>query len=191
MTLPLFVKPRHGRGSIDCFKACNRKELDFFLEYVEEPVVQECLEGREYTIDLLAGFTGEVVSVVPRERISTAAGVSQKGTTVRDPGLIGLAVRVSKALHITGPANIQCFASNRGIGHNTGVELKLVEINPRFAGGYPLSHAAGASFPRLILKMVAGETVTPQIGEFREDLVMLRFDEGVFLHREELVKPEQ
>ena len=34
----------------------NRRELDFFLDYVDEPVVQEYLAGPEYTIDVLCDF---------------------------------------------------------------------------------------------------------------------------------------
>src|SRR5262245_41666649 len=38
--LPLFVKPRRGRGGIGAFAVRTRRELDFFLKYVEDAVVQ-------------------------------------------------------------------------------------------------------------------------------------------------------
>jgi carbamoyl-phosphate synthase large subunit len=182
---PLFIKPRQGRGSMDCFLIRNRQELEFFTGYITAPVIQECLNGPEYTIDLLADFTGEVVSVVPRERIATAAGVSQKGRTVKDPALIDLAIQVSKALRIIGPANIQCFAGVSGTGTPA---IKIVEINPRFAGGYPLTHASGVSFPGLLIKMMAGERVPPCIGDFVEGMMMMRFDEGFFLHQDYILR---
>jgi carbamoyl-phosphate synthase large subunit len=45
---------------------------------------------------------------------------------------------------------------------------------PRFGGGYPVSHLAGAQFPQLILKMIKGETVQPQIGQFQSGVIMMK-----------------
>ena len=40
-TFPLFIKPRCGRGSVKSYPVENEKELDFFLYYVPDPIVQE------------------------------------------------------------------------------------------------------------------------------------------------------
>ena len=35
-----------------------------------------------------------------------------------------------------------------------------IEINPRFGGGYPMSHAAGADYPGMLIKeYLLGETL--------------------------------
>ena len=60
-TFPLFVKPRVGRGGVGAFPIRNPRELAFFLDYVENPVVQQYLDGREYTIDMLCDFSGRPV----------------------------------------------------------------------------------------------------------------------------------
>lgn len=75
---PLFLKPRSGRGSVGAHPIANEKELLFFLEYVPDPVVQEYLLGREFTIDLLADFGGKVISAVPRERLVIRSGVTDR-----------------------------------------------------------------------------------------------------------------
>src|SRR5688572_13451555 len=72
--LPLFVKPRFGRGGVAAYAARTSRELEFFLGYVPDPVVQEYLDGPEYTIDMLCGFNGAPLSIVPRERIVIRAG---------------------------------------------------------------------------------------------------------------------
>jgi glutathione synthase/RimK-type ligase-like ATP-grasp enzyme len=61
--LPLFVKPRLGRGSVAAFAVQNARELAFFLEYVDDPIVQEYLDGPEYTIDLLCDLGGHPISI--------------------------------------------------------------------------------------------------------------------------------
>jgi carbamoyl-phosphate synthase large subunit len=170
---PLFIKPRFGRGGVGAFPVSTRRELDFFLEYVGDPIVQEYLDGPEFTIDMLCGFDGRPLSIVPRERVVIRAGVIDRGRTVRDQALIDLAQSVARALPFQGPVNIQCrVVAGRPI---------VFEINPRFSGGIPLTIAAGADFPRMLLQLVRGHRVPPAIGAFRDGLWMSNYEETVFL----------
>ncbi len=91
MALPLFVKPRFGRGAIGAFPVRTADELDFFLRYVPTPIVQEYLDGPEFTIDVLCDLDGKPLSIVPRERVVIRAGVIDRGRTVNDLRLIRLA----------------------------------------------------------------------------------------------------
>ena len=51
-----------------------------------------------------------------------------------------------------------------------------IEINPRFGGGYPMSHAAGANYPCMLIKeYLLGESMSFQ-NDWCSDLVMLRYD---------------
>ena len=170
---PLFLKPRSGRGSIGAFQIHDERELRFFLDYVPDPVVQEYLEGREYTIDVLADFDGRVISVVPRERIVVRSGVSDRGRTVRHEGLIQLAVNTAAALKLRGPANIQVKLQ--------GDEAVIFEVNPRFSGGIPLTIASGADFPGWLIEMCCGRELEPCIGEFTDGLFMTCYEEALFL----------
>ena len=170
---PLFLKPRNGRGSIGTFPIRDEHELRFFLGYVSDPVVQEYLEGSEYTIDVLADFIGRIISVVPRERIVVRSGVSDRGRTVRHEGLIQLAVDAAMALKLRGPANIQVKLQ--------GDEATIFEVNPRFSGGIPLTIASGANFPSWLIEMCCGRTLEPHIGEFTDSLFMTCYEEALFL----------
>lgn len=171
--LPLFLKPRRGRGSVGAFPIKNERELRFFLDYVPDCIVQEYLHGREYTIDVLADFDGTIISVVPRERIVVRSGVTDRGQTVNHPGMIDLAIRVAQALDIRGPANIQLKLD--------GEKATIFEVNPRFSGGIPLTIAAGADFPALLIEMSCGRKVSPCIGKFSDRLIMTCYESAVFL----------
>ena len=83
-------------------------DLAFFVEYIENPVVQEYLDGPEFTIDVLCDFRHRPISIVPRERVVVRAGVIDRGRTVHDRKLIELAKSVTQALPFTGAVNIQC-----------------------------------------------------------------------------------
>lgn len=172
-TFPLFVKPRFGRGSVGAFPARNRAELDFFVNYVDGPVIQQYLQGREYTIDIFCDFEGRPLSVVPRERAVIRAGVIDRGRTSRDPALIDLALRCARLLPFAGACNIQCRVVN-------GRPI-IFEINPRFSGGIPLTIAAGADFPRLLVELASGRQVQPAIGQFIDDLWMTSYESSVFV----------
>jgi carbamoyl-phosphate synthase large subunit len=171
---PLFLKPRTGRGSVGAFTIRNEHELRFFLEYVPDPVVQEYLDGKEFTVDLLADFDGQVISVVPRERMVVRSGVTDRGRTLHHPGLIHLAIETAKTLDIRGPANIQLKLNEE--------KATLFEVNPRFSGGIPLTIAAGADFPGWLIEMSCGLTPTPAIGKFSDGLIMACFESAIFFN---------
>jgi carbamoyl-phosphate synthase large subunit len=177
----LFIKPRVGRGSVGAFLIRNRQELDFFVGYVNTPVIQEFLQGPEFTIDVLCDEDGRALSIVPRERILIRAGVSDRGRTVRIPALEALAARVVEAIPFVGPVNIQC--------RMRGDTPVVFEINPRFSGGIALTIAAGADFPAMLVRMAAGEPMVPAIGDYRADLWMTNFETAMFLPSGSLTLP--
>jgi len=176
---PLFVKPRSGRGSVLAFPARDAVELAFFLRYVSNPVVQEYLDGPEFTLDLLCDFDGRPLSVVPRERVVIRAGVIDRGRTVQDARLIDLALACAEVFRFAGPVNIQCRMVDGS--------PKVFEINPRFSGGIPLTIAAGADFPAKLVDLALGRPVAPAIGQFRADLWMSSFEASLFLEPAQLV----
>ncbi len=181
LTFPLFIKPRFGRGSVHAFPVTNRRELEFFLTYVKNPVIQEFLAGPEFTIDLLCGFDRVPRSVVPRERLLIRAGVSDRGRTVGDPALVKLALDCAAALDFVGAVNIQCRVVN-------GTPV-VFEINPRFSGGIALTIAAGADFPRMLVDLARDREVAPSIGRFQTDLWMTNYEEAIYLGREQAGQP--
>ena len=179
--LPLFIKPRGGRGAVGAFPLRSKRELDFFVGYVDAPVIQEYLDGPEFTIDVLCDFDGQPLSIVPRERVVIRSGVMDRGRTVKNPRLIELARLACVAIPFAGPLNIQCRMK--------GGEPVIFEINPRFSGGIPLTIEAGADFPRMLVRLAVGGRVDPSIGSFREDLWMTSFESSFFLHATEIEMP--
>jgi carbamoyl-phosphate synthase large subunit len=170
---PLFVKPRVGRGGVGAFPIRDRRDLDFFVDYVDNPIVQEFLDGPEFTLDMLCDFSGALVAIVPRERVVIRAGVIDRGRTVKDPALLDLARQCADGLRFAGPVNVQCRVVH---GRPT-----IFEINPRFSGGIPLTIAAGVDVPGILLDMAAGLSLPPIVGQFKENLWMTNYEASVFL----------
>ncbi len=170
---PLFVKPRTGRGGVGAFPIRSRRELDFFVEYIEDAIVQEYLDGPEFTLDMLCDFSGQPLAIVPRERVVIRAGVIDRGRTVNDPALIDLGRDCAGALRFAGAVNIQCRVVD---GRPT-----VFEINPRFSGGIGLTIAAGVDVPRLLLELALGFRVPPMVGQFKENLWMTNYETSIFV----------
>ena len=166
---PLLVKVREGFGSRHIYRAHDRAELDFFLDYTTvESFVQECCRGEEFSIDLFCDLAGRCLNAIPRTMIQSKGGESIKGESVKDWELIEHACRVAEVVGIVGPANVQCFRELDG-------SLPVTDVNPRFGGAFPLPLAAGSRYPELALALANGERPEPTLGEFRAGVLMTRF----------------
>jgi carbamoyl-phosphate synthase large subunit len=170
---PLFVKPRFGKGSRGARLVRDESELRNATNN-EEWLIQEFIDGPEYTVDLLADFNSRVLSVVPRLRQVVIAGESYVSRTVNEPELINESARLARKLSLVGHNTIQCFWD--------GKQAKFVEVNPRFGGGAALGIAAGMDTPAMLLRLADGETPPEGFGKFEADLVMLRFTDDLFLN---------
>jgi carbamoyl-phosphate synthase large subunit len=164
----LFVKPRDGSASQHTFVAVPGT-LEHTLSRVPNPIIQERLIGQEITVDALVDFEGRIIHYVPRLRIRTVGGESIQGVTLPDDEFrdwLMSVLDVCVDLGAAGPLTLQFFKTADG--------FVLSEINPRFGGGFPLAHAAGADYPEWLMQIVEGRTVRPRIGEYRAGLYMTR-----------------
>ena len=172
---PVLVKARRGFGSRHIYRARDRAELDFFLRYTtaDSMVQSQCL-GEEFSVDVFCDLEGRCLAAIPRTMIESKGGESIKGMTIADADLIEHGRRVSEALRIIGPANVQCFREPDG-------HLEVTDVNPRFGGGFPLPTAAGSQYPELALALAVGGRPEPRFGDFREGVVMTRYFAQVIL----------
>ncbi len=172
---PVLVKARRGFGSRHIYRAADRRELDFFLTYTTaDSIVQQACVGEEFSIDVFCDLEGRCLNAIPRTMIESKGGESIKGMTIDDRELIEHGRRVSEAMRIVGPANIQCF-------REPDDSLPVTDVNPRFGGGFPAPTAAGSRYPELALALAAGERLEPTLGEFRAGVVMTRFFSQIVL----------
>ncbi|MEG2560981.1 MAG: ATP-grasp domain-containing protein [Clostridia bacterium] len=168
---PLFVKPLNGSSSQNAYKINNENELEFFSEYVPNAIIQECASGKEYTIDVFVDFDGNVVSVVPRQRLATRAGEIQKGKIEKNDYLIAETKKMIAKLKPIGHITAQGFLGQDGA-------FRFIEINPRFGGGAPMSILAGADSPQFLYRLLRGEKLE-YVENFRDGVVFSRFDDCV------------
>jgi carbamoyl-phosphate synthase large subunit len=169
---PAIVKPRHGSAGRAIARIDN---LDALPGTADEPmIVQELLEGEEWTVNVYFDGAGALRSVVPHHRVQVRAGEVEKGVTGWQPQLIAIAEKMAACL--PGPYGALCY---QAIVAADG-SAKVFEINARFGGGYPLADYAGASFAQWLIEERLGLPSTAA-NNWASGVAMLRFDAAVFV----------
>jgi len=169
---PVIVKPRRGSGARSIHPARTREEAEFFVGYVDEPVMlQRLMGGPEFSMDCLGDQDGRVLNVIPRTMLESRGGESIKGSPIADPELIELGRAVMEALNVRGPCTVQAF-------RDPEIGLGITDVNTRFGGAFPgpmYAALPGRTYPELIVRMARGETVAPHVGEFRAGMTFTRY----------------
>lgn len=152
ITFPLMVKPRWGSASISLLKVLSIPELEkafhqckqaiseSFLKQLgqhDTVIIQEFIEGQEYGLDILNSLDGEFIGYCAKKKISMRAGETDKSTPIKDSRFTISVEKISKKLQHIG--NLDCDVLEKN------GDLYFLELNPRFGGGYPFTHSAGAN----------------------------------------------
>lgn len=169
-SFPLFIKPKSGSSSIGAYKVNNYDDLLSYLNTIEDPIIQEYIEGEEYTVDVFLDFDSNVISIVPRLRIATRAGEISKGKIVKDKLIIEEVKKLMNVMRPIGHITVQLF--------KTKDSIKFIEVNPRFGGGAPMSIQSGANSPENLFKLLNGIKLEYN-EEYMEDITFLRFDSSI------------
>lgn len=169
--LPLFIKPLDGSSSINAFKVRTKEELDFFCKYVEKPIIQEFISGTEYTVDCFCDFEGNAITIVPRIRLATRSGEILKGKIDKNASIIAAIRSLSEKVKFFGHITVQGFLEADGT-------FCIVEINPRFGGGAPMSINAGADSCENLYRLMNGEKLRYN-ENYENGIVFSRFDNSI------------
>ncbi|WP_342305958.1 ATP-grasp domain-containing protein [Methanolobus sp. ZRKC5] len=172
ITYPCALKSRSGAGARKFYIAKDKEDLSKLIGNIEDPIIQEYVEGTEYSIDYFSDFDGNYISLVPRVRIKVVSGESKIGITVNDQEINDLCISLATKMKLTGHNVIQCFRTALG-------DVKFIEVNPRFGGASNLSFAAGRSTPLYLIKLLNKNEI--DVKPFKEGLKMLRYSEDIFI----------
>lgn len=172
IAFPLFLKPRWGSGSIGLETVNDMEELeivyDLLLKKIKKTIlatasvgseyilIQEKLGGKEFGLDIMNDLEGRNVAVSVKQKLAMRAGETDKAITVNDPVIREIGRKIGKVLGHIGNLDVDIMQRADGA-------YCVLELNPRFGGGYPFSHEAGVNMPKAIIQWVKGEEVDPAI----------------------------
>lgn len=177
MNFPVILKPRWGSGSIGIEVANTMEELAEYYSALRQKIkksilgkasggdeyiiIQEFIAGDEYGMDVMNDLDGNLLGVVVKQKLAMRAGETDKAVTKSAPEVMAIGEVIGRSLGHIG--NLDCDILERG------GRYYVLEMNPRFGGGFPFSYEAGANYPRVLIDILRGETPDP---------AMLRWESG-------------
>jgi len=168
LRFPLVVKPRWGSGSIGVEFVDDQYELELAYPLTFSKIkrsilyrasqadmehavlIQEKINGTEFGMDVVNDLNGCYVATITKQKLAMRAGETDKAVTVSNAELKNIGQTIGTSLqHI---ANLDCDVFEKD------GRFYVLELNPRFGGGYPFSQMAGVNLPAAILCWLQNRT---------------------------------
>lgn len=172
LQFPLFMKPRWGSGSIGLESIADMEELDIYYHLLMKKIkktilatasvgdeyimIQEKLMGSEFGLDVMNDLNGNNVSVSVKQKLAMRAGETDKAITVDLPEVREIGHKIGESLKHIGNLDVDIMQNAKG-------DYCVLELNPRFGGGFPFSYEAGVNLPKAIIEWVKGNNVDTTI----------------------------
>lgn len=166
ISFPLFMKPRWGSGSIGLESIADMEELEVYYSLLMKKIkktilatasigdeyimIQEKLTGNEYGLDIMNDFNGKNVGVSVKQKLAMRAGETDKAVTVDLPEVREIGRKIGSSLGHIGNLDVDIMQRADGA-------YCVLELNPRFGGGFPFSYEAGVNFPKVLIQWIKGE----------------------------------
>jgi len=150
---PMIIKPIIGTGSKSTIKINNQKELDFYN--IKDTFYEEFIEGTEYTVIGVSDFDGKMICALPTIRIEKKGGLAVKSKTEKNYELVSMVKNIVENMGLVGVWNVQCIKNGK---------YYFIDINNRFpSGSMPLATASGMNIPVILIYILKGKTVEPNL----------------------------
>ncbi|KUM97352.1 hypothetical protein AQI95_41775 [Streptomyces yokosukanensis] len=147
----LIVKPRKGHGAQGFHLVDKREHLPLLCDLVPEAIIQERLQGAEFTADCLVDRDRRA-SVILRRRDLVKNGLAAVSTTFENDAVRDLVVDTLRAVRAAGLCCVQGFVTD-------DARITITELNVRVAGGFALTEAAGADLVGQMVRGLFGQPV--------------------------------
>ncbi len=171
LAFPLVLKPRWGSGSIGIEFVNNIDELNeiyaLLLKKVRKSIlgtasqgdeyilIQEKVEGQEYGLDVMNDLKGNNRGVSVKKKLAMRAGETDKAQTIDNQAIRIIGHTLGESLRHIGNLDVDVFEKDG--------KYYVLELNPRFGGGFPFSFEAGVNFPKAIIEWLKGNEIDDSI----------------------------
>lgn len=171
LNFPVLIKPRRGSASLNINKAENIVQAKCLVDFSEDKgiIIQEFLKGKELGIDVYVDLISkEVISIFVKEKVAMRAGETDKAKSIKSTTLFEIVSDFVKKAGLVGPIDMDIIEYEG--------KYYILEVNPRFGGGYPLAYECGVNFPKYLINNLKGVINTPDIGNYEENIYMMKYD---------------
>jgi carbamoyl-phosphate synthase large subunit len=173
ISLPVFVKPRCGSGSVGARRVDTLEMLEEVTSADKSLIIQELMTGVDMDADIYVDtISHKPVAIFSKKKISTTIGGANKTISFKDEKLFEFVKNALSVFKFNGPLDMDLFYQDG--------KYYLSEINPRFGGAYLHAYGAGVDFPTYIYHNVSDKKENEEcLGNYDEGIVMMMYDSVV------------
>ena len=186
LNFPLVVKPRWGTASIGVAFPDSLVELELAFKFQQFKLkksilntasqhdfdnailIQEKIEGKEYGLEILNDLQGNYVGTFAKEKLSMRSGETDKAVSVIDERFENLGKKISENLKHIGTLDCDVIFNDN--------KLYVLDLNPRFGGGYPFSHEAGVNIAAMYIEWLLGNKNVAKFNNYQAGMAFSKCD---------------
>jgi len=132
-------KDRFGNTSSGFEKIKYIKKENFNKKYI----VQDFIKGQELHFDILNDFNGNYITSCIKKKILMRSGETDKALIIYEKKLENICKKISGYSKHIGNLDCDVIVKNN--------EIYVIDLNPRFGGGYAFTHLAGLNYLKYII----------------------------------------
>ncbi len=181
---PILIKPRWGNASLFSLEVETKDELELHYTKLTERIknsmlfkgesapdhdqiiFQEKVSGQEYGLDVINDLNANYVNTIIKKKIAMRAGETDIAITLRSSELAALGEAISNKLGHIANLDMDLIQTPKG--------PVVIDLNPRFGGGYPFSHLAGVNLPAAIISWLNNEPANPSDFDYEENVLGMK-----------------
>ena len=141
ISYPIIKKEKQGSGSVN--QSMIYKKIDLKID--KNTILQEYIDGTEYGMDILNSYKGEYVHSFVRKKVSMKNGETDQAVGIYSKKFNKIAKYISEKTKHIGNLDIDFIISKKN------KMIYFLDFNPRFGGGYPLTHLSGYNYLKYII----------------------------------------
>ena len=169
--LPVIRKEIKGNSSRN--QIIIKKKHDLPKKNEKKYLFQKYYNIQEYGMDIINDLCGKFLHCSVRKKLQMRAGDTDKAKLVNPKKFLELAKKISLSLKHVGNLDVDFL-------HN-GKITYVLDLNPRFGGGYPFTHEFGYNYIERILEIVTKQKKFKKFKKFVDK--QTTFSKGISIYK--------
>lgn len=144
ISYPFIAKERQGMGSRGLRVISSANDIESIPKnIVGNYIFQEFIKGQEYGLDIINDIEGNYFATVVKKKINMAGGETEAAVVEKNDVLQDIGKNLSNLFLHKGNMDCDVIIAESGKAY-------VIDVNPRFGGGYIFSLNAGMDVPYLL-----------------------------------------
>lgn len=147
--LPIIIKKRFGSGSKHQF-IIRDKRLKI-LKNDKSFVYQKLYKYQEYGMDILNDLKGNFLHTTVKKKLAMRSGDTDRAKLMNPKFFLRIAKKLSLNLKHVGNLDVDFLLNKK--------KVIVLDLNPRFGGGYPFSHEYGYNYIETLINLAQNKKI--------------------------------